>query len=243
VLDTACDTLVAQRRIAAKNLRFIAAIPGGGSLVAAVRAGQLQGFEFATPLDDVSQLFNGADNPGTVGIRYVHAPGWHQEFLITWMMINKDVWSAMSPAQQALLSSVARDHLLSSYGESMQQQGEALRYILSANRGDGNPDNDMVLSEWTERDQQRLSAATNQVLYARVNDTSLSPDDRKDYATVLEALRRYVRANFRYWSMRGVNRETRLDRWTTPSGERWCGDHDDHDDHHDRDDRDGHHDR
>jgi TRAP-type mannitol/chloroaromatic compound transport system substrate-binding protein len=234
VLDKACDTLVAERRIHHKNLRFIAAVPGNGSLVEAVRSGQLQGFEFATPLDDVSQLFVGADNPGTVGVRYVHAPGWHQQFLITWMIVNKDVWSALSPAQQALVESVARDRVLSSYGESMQRQGEALRYILSANRRDRSCDNDIVLSQWPERDLDRLSEATNQVLNARASDPSLSTEQRHDYATVLDALRRYVRANYRYWSVRSVRRELRLDRWRTPTGHHWTDDDDDDDDGHDR---------
>ena len=121
--------------IASKNLRFIAAVPGGGSLVQAVKSGQLQGFEFATPLDDVSQLWSGADNPGTVGVRFVHTPGWQQQFLITWMIVNKEVWSGLSAAQQAIAASVARDHLLSSYAENMQRQGDALSYILAANRG------------------------------------------------------------------------------------------------------------
>jgi TRAP-type mannitol/chloroaromatic compound transport system substrate-binding protein len=221
VLGKACDTLVAERVIAAKNIRFIAAVPGGGSLVEAVRSGQLQGFEFATPLDDVSQLFGGADNPGTVGVRFVHTPGWHQEFLITWMVINKDVWNTLSPAQQALSSTVARDHVLSSYGESMQRQGDALRYILGANRGDSNRDNDIVLSEWPERDQQRLSRATNQVLNERTVDRSLPAEDRQDLVTVLETLRKYVRANILYWTVRGPRRELRLERWFSPTGEAW----------------------
>jgi hypothetical protein len=39
-------------------------------------------------------------------------PGWQQPFLITRMMINKNVWSRLSAAHQTLLASVARDHLL-----------------------------------------------------------------------------------------------------------------------------------
>src|SRR4029079_4436353 len=115
VLGKACDMLVASRAISAKNIRFIAAVRGTVSLGDAVRAGQLHGFEFATPLDDVSQLFGASDNPGTVGARFVHLPGWHQQFLVTWLLINKSVWNALSPAQQALASSVARAHVLSSY--------------------------------------------------------------------------------------------------------------------------------
>lgn len=221
VLGKACDNLVAANVIASKNLRFIAAVPGGGSLVAAVKSGQLQGFEFATPLDDVSQLWSGADNPGTVGVRFVHTPGWQQQFLITWMMVNKDVWSGLSAAQQAIAASVARDHLVSSYAESMQRQGDALGYILSSNRGDGHHDDDMVLSEWPERDQERLSIATNQVLNERTLDPSLPSEDRQDLATLLELLRVYVHANNRYWTLRGVRPQMRFERWKGPTGQPW----------------------
>jgi hypothetical protein len=96
-----------------------------------------------------------------------------------------------------------------------------LRYILSANRGDSNRDNDMVLSEWPQRDQDRLSLATNQVLNERTVDSSLPADDRQDLFTILESLRKYVRANIQYWSARGVRHELRFDNWTGPTGERW----------------------
>jgi TRAP-type mannitol/chloroaromatic compound transport system substrate-binding protein len=106
VLGQACDDLVAEGEISAKNLKFIAAIPGGGSLVDAVKSGQLQGFEFATPLDDLSTLFTGVDNPGTVGVPYVHLPGWQQQFLITWLLVNKTVWNGLTPAQQACIDAL-----------------------------------------------------------------------------------------------------------------------------------------
>jgi TRAP-type mannitol/chloroaromatic compound transport system substrate-binding protein len=213
VLGKACDNLVAAHAIASKNLRFIAAVPGGGSLIDAVKAGQLQGFEFATPLDDVSQLWSGSDNPATVGVRFVHTPGWQQQFLITWMVVNKSVWSGLSAAQQAMAASVARDHLISSYAESMQRQGDALHYILSTSR--------MVLSEWPERDQERLSIATNQILNERTLDPSLPGADRQDLATVLELLRTYVRANNPYWEVRGVSPQMRFEHWKGPTGQPW----------------------
>lgn len=221
VLGKACDNLVASGAIPAKNIKFIAAIPGGGSLVDAVKIGQLQAFEFATPLDDVSQLFNGVDNPGTVGVRFVHTPGWQQQFLITWLLVNKPVWNSLSPAQQALTYSVARDHVLSSYGENMQRQGDALSFILSANKADANPGNDMVLSHWPRKDQERMSLACNQMLNERTVDATLPAADREDLKVVLEALRKYVLANNQYWVERGVQPRMRFDDWTSPSGEKW----------------------
>ncbi|TMQ25644.1 MAG: hypothetical protein E6J90_05540 [Deltaproteobacteria bacterium] len=204
VLSMACDDLVATHKIPKKNLSFIQAIPGGGSLVDAVLAKTLHGFEFATPLDDLSVLFNGANNPGTAGIRYVHTPGWQQQFLITWMLINKKVWGAMTPAQQVLIQTVAKEHVISSYAENLRQQGAALQVILDANKSDKNPENDMVLTRWPVRDQIRLRDATIRFLNARADDAALPAEDRADYVKVLEALRGYVHANSFYWENRQV---------------------------------------
>ena len=227
VLQQACADLVARREIRHTNIGFIAAVPGGGSLVAAVKAGTIQAFEFATPADDVSQLFVGADNPGTVGVRYMHFPGWHQQFLITYMLINKQVWNGLSPAQQALVQSVGRDHVVSSYGENLRQQGPALRTILDANKGDADPRNDMVLVQWPERDQERLRAATMEFLEARADDATLPYADRQAYVTILDQLRKFVRANDLYWDVRAVETQTRFKGWYDWNGEPW-GEPEDH---------------
>ena len=217
VFTFACDALVASGEIPANNLKFVAPIPGGGSLVDAVKAGLLDGFEFATPLDDVSTQFNTADNPGTVGVRYVHTPGWHQQWLVTWMVVNKDVWNALTKAQQVLALTVARDHVVSTYGENLGQQGPALDYILKANKDDGNPENDMVLVEWPRRDQARLRDATIRFLNARARDPSLPQGDRADYAIVLETMRAYVYANDFWWDRRQVPTRQRFVGWKNKS--------------------------
>jgi hypothetical protein len=221
VLQQSCDDLVATGAIPAKNIRFIAAIPGGGSLVQAVKTGGLQGFEFATPLDDVSQLFNTPENPGTVGVRYVHFPGWQQQFLITWMLVNKQVWDGLSPAQQALTQSVARDHLVSSYGENLRQQGPALSHILGANQADGDSSNDLVLVEWPKQDQRLMMDSSIRFLNNRANDPTLTPGDRADFVTILEALRTYVAANESYWDDRQVGTKSRFEGWQSPNFEAW----------------------
>jgi TRAP-type mannitol/chloroaromatic compound transport system substrate-binding protein len=221
VLGLACDELVASHKIARKNISFIQAVPGGGSLVDAVMAGTLDGFEFATPLDDVSQLFNTPNNPGTAGIRFVHTPGWQQQFLVTWMIVNKQVWSSLSAGQQILIQTVARDHVLSSYGENMRQQGAALQFILDVNKHDGDPDNDMVLARWPIRDQMRLRDATIHFLDTRADDPALPTGDRADYVRILEALRIYVHANDHYWDHRQVNTSLRFEDWANKVGECW----------------------
>jgi TRAP-type mannitol/chloroaromatic compound transport system substrate-binding protein len=221
VLRTACDQLAATGAIPANTLSFITAIPGGGSLVAGLKSGLIQGFEFATPVDDLSQVFNTVDNPGTLGARYVHLPGWQQQYLVTWMIINKQVWDGLTLGQQALVKTVARDHLISSYAENMRQQGDALRFIMDVNRFDGDPSNDMVLVKWPDRDQELLSAATIHFLNARLSDTTLSGVDRADYETILEAFRKYVRSSNLYWRDRGVSPKLRFDDWANAAGERW----------------------
>ncbi len=219
VLDRACDNLVAGGAIPKKNIKFITALAGGGSLVKAVTDGQLQAYEFATPLDDVSQLFGLPEgNPGTVGTRYLHFPGWHQQFLITYMIVNKKVWNKLSPAQRALVTSVGRDHVVSSYGENLRQQGPKLKQILTANDGDGNDRNDLVLVQWPQNDLALLRDATIQFLNARASDPKLGEQDRTDYGKILESLRKYVSSNNVYWKVREVPSALRFQGWRDPEG-------------------------
>ncbi|MBL4879722.1 MAG: hypothetical protein JKX82_00225 [Oleispira sp.] len=110
VLDLACDNLVDNGKIPNKNLKFIQPTPGAG-VYDGMMSGEIQGFEVSTPLYDISGLFPATGpNPGTVGARYLHYPGWHQPFLITYMMINKDVWSSMTEQQQVVMTQLARDN-------------------------------------------------------------------------------------------------------------------------------------
>lgn len=219
VINRACDELVADGHIPAKNLSFIQAVPGGGSLLQAVLAGTIQGLEFATPLDDLSQLFSTAGNVGTAGARFVHTPGWQQQFLITWMIVSKPVWDSLDARQQALFQAVAQAHVSSSYGENLRQQGGALQAILDANHG--NPKSEIVLSRWPQRDLGRLRSATILVLDERAANPTFPVDDRTDYARILEALRRYVRVNDTYWDHRQVSPQLRFDNWESPEGKCW----------------------
>jgi TRAP-type mannitol/chloroaromatic compound transport system substrate-binding protein len=219
ILDRACDKLVARGTIPKKNIKFITAIAGGGSLVKAVKDGQIQAYEFATPLDDFSQLFGLPEgNPGTVGTRYLHFPGWHQQFLVTYLIINKKVWNKLNLAQQVLVKSVARDHMVSSYGENLRQQGAMLKEILTANDGNQIAENDLVLVQWPESDLALLRDTTIEFLNARSSDATLSEQDRKDYGKILESLRKYVSSNNGYWKVREVPSALRFQGWYDPEG-------------------------
>lgn len=218
VLNRACDELVEDGRIPAKNISFIQAVPGGGSLLQAVLSGTIQGLEFATPLDDVSQLFGPTGNVGTAGARFVHTPGWQQQFLITWMIVNKSVWDSLDVRQQALFQQVAQAHVTASYSENLRQQGPALQTILDANKG---TKSEIVLSRWPLRDLGRLRAATIHVLNDRATSPAFPVEDRTDYVRILEALRTYVRANDHFWDHRQVDSRMRFDDWESPAGKCW----------------------
>ncbi len=220
VIERACDNLVASGAIPKKNIKFITALAGGGSLVKAVKDGEIQAFEFATPVDDVSTLFGLPEgNPGTVGTRYAHFPGWHQQFLITYMIVNKNVWNKLTPAQQTLFMSVARDHVISSYGENLRKQGEKLKEILTANKGE--PGKELILVQWPEKDLALLRDATIQFLNAQASNERLNEQDRKDFSSILDSLRKYVAENNGYWKVRDVPAGLRFQGWKDPTGQDW----------------------
>jgi len=185
VLGLACDTLVSGRKIDRRDLRFVRATPGRGSLVDAVKDGRIQGFEFATPVDDVSQLF-GARTPSSVGLRYVHTPGWHQPFLLTWMVVSRQVWSSWTTGQQLMFATTARANVIASWSANLARQGAALRTILASGA---------VLSRWPERDLDLLRQATSTWLASH----EVAAEDRSDYTEMLGELMQYVKQNTPYW--------------------------------------------
>jgi len=222
VINHACDSLARSGRIDRKNIDFVAPVPGQG-VFAAMVAGTIQGFEVATPLDDVSSLFSTPGiNPGTVGSRFIHYPGWHQQFLVSYMIINRQLWNTWNSAQHALVYAMARENMISSYAETIHEQGQKLQEILSANRGDRDPSNDMILSQWPESDLQFLQGQTIAFLNEHGRDNSFPRAHLKDYAEMLSALRHYVSSNSAYWKVRDVDLRLRFDDWVdATSGEPW----------------------
>jgi hypothetical protein len=222
VIDHACDRLVQTGRIPEKNIDFVVPIPGQG-VFAAMVAGEIQGFEVATPMDDMSSLFaKPGINPGTVGARFLHFPGWHQQFLVSYMIINRDLWNTWTEAQHALVYTMGRENMLSSYAETLQQQGQNLQSILLANRGDNNPSNDMVLAQWPKRDLKFLQDEAIAFLNEHAQDTTFPQDDLADYGVILETLRKFVSSNSAYWKIRSVDSHVRFDDWfDDATGQPW----------------------
>jgi len=132
---------------------------------------------------------------------------------------QQDRLERAEPAQQALVKSVARDHVLSSYGETVRKQGEALQKILTANDGDGIPATTYPGAVAREGSHP-LRNATIRFLNAHASDKSLSEQDRKDFGTILESLRAYVSANSAYWKARDVPPALRFQGWKDPDGRR-----------------------
>lgn len=220
VLDLTCDNLVKDGVIPKKNINFVTAV-AGGKIVKEIAAGNVQAFEFATPLDDMSVLFKKPElNPGIVGARYLHYPGWHQPFLVTYLIINKKVWNKLTEAQKTLVMSVGRDHVASSYGENLRQQGGKLQEVLNANKKDADKSNDIVLVRWPDSDLKLLKDATIQFLNDRTKDQSLKKEDRKDYKEILNAFREYVSNNNDYWKIRNVPTTFRFIDWVDKEGKK-----------------------
>jgi hypothetical protein len=53
-----------------------------------------------------------------------------------------------------------------------------------------------------------------QFLNDRVKDESLTKEDREDYEAILNAFRKYVRANNDYWKVRNVPTTFRFSGWS-----------------------------
>lgn len=196
VLDRACDNLVG----ADKKIDFITAVPGG-QILDEVISERIQAFEFITPKDDFAIFFEDLEKPnlGDLGLKYLHYPSWHQPFLITYLIINQQVWQMLSPEQQDLIFTSARANVTTSYAQNSLGQGEALQNMLNINRDDDNPDNDMTLVEWTEEDLESLRSASNEFLELRAQNENFSPTDRQNYQSVLSAYQQYLESDRDYW--------------------------------------------
>ena len=195
VLDLACDRLVGSQ----KKINFVTAVPGG-QILDRVSSNEVRAFEFVTPKDDFALFFTDAEKPnlGELGLKYMHYPSWHQPFLITYLIINQQVWQMLSPEQQELILTSAQANVTDSYAMNLLGQGEALQNILTINQNDDNDDNDMVLVSWSEEDLTHLRSATDEFLKLRMQDDSFSAEDRQDYQLLLSAYQNYLQGDRDY---------------------------------------------
>lgn len=196
VLDLACDRLVG----AEKRINFVTAVPGG-QILNNVISNKVQAFEFVTPKDDLAIFFADPEkqNLGDLGLTYLHYPSWHQPFLITYLIINRQVWDLLSAAQQDLIITSAQANMTASYGQNLEGQGKALEKILAANSDDANNRNDITLVAWGKEDLASLKEAASEFLASRKEDSNYSDEDRQDYQLILSAYQNYLERDGNYW--------------------------------------------
>ena len=196
VLDRACDRLVGSD----KKIDFVTAVPGG-QILDEVIAERVQAFEFVTPKDDFATFFADSTKPnlGNLGLKYLHYPSWHQPFLMTYLIINQQVWEMFSDEQQELILTSAQANVTSSYAQNVSGQGEALQEMLDINLDDDNSDNDLTLVQWNQEDLATLKRASDEFLQSLIRDRQFSAQDRRDYQQVLSAYQNYLESDRYYW--------------------------------------------
>ena len=85
----------------------------------ALEKGAIDAAEFSSPYVDVSQGFYKV-------VKYNYFPGWHQQTSIHELIINKDVWNKLSPADQALIELGVRASLLQTQAIGEGSQGAVI---------------------------------------------------------------------------------------------------------------------
>jgi len=197
ILDLACNKVAG----ATQRLGFYPAV-GGQSPRVPLQLGAIQGFEFVTPFDDLAFFPSGSNtndfpsavdlacntdtsvpvrkgsqpeciqNTGQIGARYLHFPSWHQPFLTTWLLLDKEsVWSKLSNEQRYIILRVAKKSLAESFAAANSQQCEKLQTMLRFNDGvvqrereTGNVQavsGDITMAEWPQEALDELLVARN----------------------------------------------------------------------------------
>jgi TRAP-type mannitol/chloroaromatic compound transport system substrate-binding protein len=91
-----------------------------GEIFPALEKKALDASEFSNPAIDVRLGFYKV-------VKYNYFPGWHQQSTVLELLINKDVWNKMSPAQQALIETVTMASLTWSLAYTEGIQGKAIK--------------------------------------------------------------------------------------------------------------------
>jgi TRAP-type mannitol/chloroaromatic compound transport system substrate-binding protein len=151
---------------------------------------------------------NCSQNIGQLGARYAHHPAWHQPFLLSWMHIDKAVWSGLNAAQRAAILGAARESVIESYYATESIACRKLKDMLDFNDGidQRNPDGTLRLIDGKPVSARITLAAWPQdalQVLREASDTYLSslegPEDpnertaaQKDFSTVVNAWKQYA---------------------------------------------------
>ena len=160
---------------------------------------------FPMPADTKSTC---SQNIGQIGARYAHYPGWHQPFLLSWMHVDKTVWSGLSAEQRAAILRAARESVTDSYQATESIACRKLKDMLDFNDGinqrnpdgtvrlvDGRPVSARItMAPWSEEALKVLRVATTTYLASLTgpSEASARTDAQRELATVLDAMTRFA---------------------------------------------------
>jgi hypothetical protein len=225
ILDRTCSNLVGS----AKRMTFVSAVSGLGPAVD-VQKGLVTAFEYAINIDNYDAKTGGffplngdttlcvpgnpqpacsKINPGHLGLRYIHYPGWHQNWFVAWMYINKDVWlSEFTQAQRNAIMDAGMNAMRDAWETSSEGECFWLQKILDVNNGevqlnlDATPKDcdpktpgvqtcsaDMKLTDWSCADLRAIQDASRQYL----DSLAGTSPDQLDLALILDRYETFAR--------------------------------------------------
>lgn len=91
----------------------------GGEIFQALEKGAIDASEFSLPVVDQSLGFNRV-------AAYNYFPGWHQPATAAHLLVNLDVWQALSPADQALIEAVCTAGITRNLAKTEADQGAVI---------------------------------------------------------------------------------------------------------------------
>ena len=91
----------------------------GGEIFQALEKGAIDASEYALPVVDQKLGFNRV-------AKFNYYPGWHQPFTAAHMLINLEVWQAMSEADQAMIDTACTAGVIRNIARSEALQGEVI---------------------------------------------------------------------------------------------------------------------
>ena len=92
----------------------------GGEIFPALEKGAIDATEYSMPAIDQRLGFYKV-------VKYNYYPGWHQQATIGELLVNKDVWNAMSARQQEILQVLCRASITESFAHAEAIQGPVIR--------------------------------------------------------------------------------------------------------------------
>jgi len=151
-----------------------------GEIFQALEKGVIDATEFSFPAIDQKLGFYKT-------VKYNYYPGWHQQATILEMLINKDTWNKMSPAQQALIEMATKANIVDTLSYCEAIQGDAIREN-EKNRGVKN-------MYWSD---EMLALFKSTWLEVAKEQSAQSPEFKK----IFEDMSAF-RADYAYWKSLG----------------------------------------